>query len=312
VGRKHAYTGVELPVTMGHEFSGTVTETGSNVKHLPIGQDVTVNPTLDDRFHGLDPCASCQVEKYNICTGNATYGLSAPGGGFSDEIVVNAISCIPLPTGVSLKVAALVEPLSVAWHCIDVSGFKAGQAAFIAGAGPIGLAILILLRVIGASKIVVGEVLPSRMEQARNFGADAVINPLEKTLEGGDPILAAVLDLTGEGVHVAFDATGLQSTLDQAIACTRAGGTIFNVAIHEKPLLLNLNDLATKEKKLAAGICYTIKDFEAVVALLGEKKIDAEKMITSVVPLSKVVDGGFGELINNKAAHVKILIQPGA
>jgi (R,R)-butanediol dehydrogenase/meso-butanediol dehydrogenase/diacetyl reductase len=172
-----------------------------------------------------------------------------------------------------------------------------------------------MLRVKGASKIIMTEVTQSRMAQARKFGADAVINPLEKKDDQGHPqpdlVLAAVADLTEDGVDVAFDATGMQSTLDLCIAATRAGGVVFNVAIHEKPLQINLNDLVKQEKTLTGGICYQNKDFEAVLQILAEGRFDAEDMITSIVPLSDVVDGGFGELINNKPAHVKILIKPG-
>jgi len=269
----------------------------------------------DERHLGLESCSACKRGGFNICDHTASYGLSAEGGGFSEQSVVKAISCIELPDSVSLKVGALAEPLAVAWHCIRISGFQQGQTALVLGAGPIGLAILILLKVWGAEKTIISEVTRSRIAQARKFGADVVVNPLEpfsgnRSDDITDPVVAASRDLTGDGVDVAFDATGMQSTLDAAIASVRPGGTIFNVAIHEKPLLLNLNLLAQKEKSLKAGICYTSEDFHAVLKVLAEGKIPAEDLITSVVPLSSVLEGGFMELINNKSEHVKILIQP--
>lgn len=306
-GETNEFSGACLPVTMGHEISGTVVEIGKSVQGLRVGQNVTVNPAMDERHHGLDSCSMCDQGKHNICARSTSYGLSAPGGGFSEEIVVKELNCIAVPDNVSLKVAALTEPLAVAWHCIETSGFQKGQTALVAGAGPIGLAILLLLKTLGASRVIVTEVTASRTEQAKDFGADAVINPLQVNQES---IVAHTEKLCGDGVDVAFDATGLQSTLDLCIAVTKAGGTIFNVAIHEKPLLINPNDLAKKEKNFTGGICYNNKDFEAVLKILGEGKIPAEKLITSVVPLSNIVKGGFEELINNKAAHVKILIQP--
>ncbi|KAH7129757.1 chaperonin 10-like protein [Dactylonectria estremocensis] len=314
-GETMKYTGLSLPVTMGHELSGTVIEVGSAVTSLALGQDVAVNPAVDHRQYGAEPCGPCKTGRYNTCDAMSIYGLSAPGGGFCEEIVVNALNCLALPDGVSLKVGALAEPLSVAHHCAELSGFRPGQTALICGAGPIGLAVAVMLRVIGAAKIIVTEVTESRMAQARKFGVDAVINPLDRRDDQGhphnDPVLAAVAKLTEDGVDVAFDATGMQSTLDLCIAATKAGGVVFNVAIHERPLQINLNDLVKQEKKLMGGICYTNKDFEAVLRILAERRFNAEEMITSVVPLSNVVDGGFGELMNNKAAHVKILIQPG-
>jgi (R,R)-butanediol dehydrogenase/meso-butanediol dehydrogenase/diacetyl reductase len=294
-------------------MSGTVIEAGSKVKDFANGDQVCVNPSLDDRHFGLETCSACSQGKINLCKRWATYGLNAPGGGFSSEIVVKAINCMTLPEGVDLKLGALAEPLAVAWHSIRTSEFKPGQNALILGAGPIGLAILILLRSWGANKIAITEVTEQRSLQARAFGADAVINPLQKTANGDEnPVLAGIRELMGDGVDVAYDATGLQSTLDTAIAAVKPGGTIFNVAIHEKPLSLNLNDIACMEKKLLGGICYTREDFEGVLKVMAKESSLLQQMITAVVPLENIVDGGFQELIRNKAKHVKILIQPTA
>lgn len=270
---------------------------------------------MDERHYGMDPCNNCQGGKFNICKRFSSYGLSAPGGGFSDQIIVNPLNCIPLPDSVDLQTGALAEPLAVAWHCIRTSGFQTGQTALILGAGPIGLAILLLLKVWEAKKIVISEPTATRAEMARRFGVDVVVNPLKKLdheRNDGiiDPVVAAAHDISNDGIDVAFDATGLQSTLDTAIASVRPGGTIFNVAIHEKPLLLNLNSLAVTEKTLTAGMGYTNEDFEAVINALASGKIDAKQMITSIIPLGDIVQKGFLELINNKAEHVKILIQP--
>jgi (R,R)-butanediol dehydrogenase / meso-butanediol dehydrogenase / diacetyl reductase len=271
---------------------------------------------LDDRSYDEPPCFACRIGKPNICKRFATYGLSAWGGGFSSEIVVKDFNCFALPSSVSLEVGALTEPLAVAWHCIRESGFQKGQSALVLGAGPIGLALLLLLRVWDASKIFITEVTEARQLQAQKFGADVVINPLQKAPESGtghkapDVVVQAIKEVCEDGVDVAFDATGLQSTLDTALAATRPGGTIYNVAIHEKPLLFNPNDIGFLEKKFLGGICYLKEDFEAVINAMGEGKIPFENMITSVVPLSNAIEGGFMELMRNKSKHVKILIKP--
>ncbi|KAL3459055.1 chaperonin 10-like protein [Aspergillus heterothallicus] len=318
-GTVNPHTGVSLPVTLGHEFSGTICAVGANVRHLNVGQRVVISPAYDHRHHhhhhhGSSAfCEPCKSGKFNICDASATIGLNAPGGGFSDRTIVKAMNCIPLPETVSLKAAALIEPLAIGRHSIVAAGFRAGQSALVCGAGPIGLAILQLLRVMGASKVIVTEILESRIAQARRFGADAVINPLSSSSAAGG--LGVVEDTVrqvagGGGVDVALDATGLQSTLDLCIASAKPGGVIFNVAIHKKALSLNLNDLAMKEKKLTGGISYLREDFEYVIGLLAEHRLDAEQMVTSVVPLSRVVEGAFDELVHNSGAHIKILIRP--
>ncbi|KAL3450245.1 chaperonin 10-like protein [Aspergillus insuetus] len=320
-GEIHPHTGISLPVIMGHEMSGTILALGADVHsrspNLRPGQKVVVNPLLADGQlnNNATPCISCVSGRPNTCRRASYYGLSAAGGGFAQEIAVDAANLVPVPDNVSLKVAALAEPLAVACHMIERSGFAAGDNVLILGAGPIGLALLILLRSKGAGKILMSEVSMLRIEQARRLGADAVIDPTQESEagseSGSDPVLAAVHKVTEEGVDIAFDASGLQATLDTAIASVRPGGTIFNVAIHEKPLSLNLNSLSLAEKRLTGGICYLRRDFEEVLALLSSGRLPAEEMITSVVPLSAIVQGGFQELIVNKTKHVKILIQPG-
>jgi (R,R)-butanediol dehydrogenase/meso-butanediol dehydrogenase/diacetyl reductase len=311
LGQTNPHTGIGLPVVMGHEMSGTIVEVGSNVTGLSIGQKVAINPSMDDRHHGKEDCSVCQSERRNLCKSWACYGLSAHGG-FADEIVVKPFSCIPVPDGVSLKAAALAEPLAVASHMIRISGFKHGQDVVILGAGPIGLALLLLLRP-KARKIIISEVTESRSRQAERFGADLVVNPLAKTSDGagsGNLVMDAVHDIMGDGADIAFDATGIQSTLDTALLVVKPGGVVFNVAIHENPLLINPNSFSLREVKLMGGICYTNEDFEDVLQTLATGKMAAEDMITSIVRLEEAVQGGFLELINNKANHVKLLIQP--
>lgn len=317
-GSKHPNTGAELPVTMGHEMSGTILEVGTNVQTLRKGQNVCVNPCITDASYGQPPCKYCKIGKSNICTSLASYGMSASGGGFADEIVVKAQNCLVLPDGVSLELGALAEPLSVGWHSVRLSGIIPGQTALIQGAGPIGLAILVLLKTHGVDKVVMTEVTEQRTHQAYKFGATLVVNPLSRcqvSLKAGkseDMVTRAVHDLLGEGVDVTYDAVGLQSTLDTALRATKPGGTIFNVAIHEKPLLLNLNDIARAETKLMGGICQTNEDVQHVLEVMASGKVALEEFITSVVPLDDIVQRGFHELIHHKENHIKILVKPGA
>ena len=229
--------------------------------------------------------------------------VNSPNGGFAEEMVVKPFALVPLPDSVSLKLAALAEPLAVAAHMIRMSGFQKGQDAVVFGAGPIGTALTFLLKDSGAKSVVVSEVAAGRILQAKQAGADRVVNPTEES------IVNAVHELVGSGADVAFDACGLQATLDGAIASVKSGGIIFNVALHEQPLQLNLNLLTIPEKKLMAGNGYTAEDFDRVIRVLSERGEEIEKFITGIVPLEKAVEGGFEEVVNNKAVHNKILVE---
>lgn len=297
------YTGARLPQIMGHEMSGTVVELGDNVHGFELGQRVTVNAAIDDRHHGLDLCDFCSEGRYNVCDRIHFYGVNSPHGGFAEEIVVRKFALVPLPDDVGLRVAALAEPLAVAAHMIRISGFQEGQDAVVFGAGPIGTALTFLLKDSGARQVIVSEVADARISMAKVAGADHVANPAK------EKVVDTVRSLTGSGADVAFDACGLQDTLDAAIASVKTGGTIFNVALHEKPLQLNLNQLTMAEKKLMAGNAYTAEDFDRVVKLLSKRGGEIERFITAVVPLEDAVRGGFEEIVRNKARHNKILVQ---
>lgn len=203
---------------------------------------------------------------------------------------------------------------------IRISGFQAGQNVLVLGTGPIGCALILLLRAKGAGVIVASEIAESRSAQAKIFGADMVVNPLasisphdsptEATFGNKqNPVFSAVRSTMGSGAHVSFDACGSQSTLDTAIECTKPGGTIFNVAIHDKALKLDLNSLVVGEKHLTGGNAYTPQDFEEVMRLLGKEAEMVERLVTAVVPLGEAIDRGFGELVGNAAGHINILVQ---
>lgn len=293
---------------MGHEFCGTVIELGQNVRGFQVGDRCAVNPAMSDLHFDAPECEQCLDGKQNLCPKVSFYGLSQGGGGFAEQIVVKPVALIKLPDNVSLKLAGLAEPLAVAAHMVRISGFQSGQNALVLGAGPIGCALTLLLKAKGAKKIMVSEVAASRAAQAKAFGADLVVNPLAKE-DGGNPVLNAVRDTMESGAHVSFDACGLQTTLDTAIECTMPGGMVFNVAIHDKALQINLNTLVMGEKRLMGGICYTKEDFEEAVHVLSTRGEEAARLISSVVPLKDAIKGGFHELIDNTASHVKILIK---
>jgi threonine dehydrogenase-like Zn-dependent dehydrogenase len=182
------------------------------------------------------------------------------GGGLSDFIVVPSGSAIPLPAEVSMEVGALVEPLAVAWHAVKISPFRPGDSVLVVGGGPIGLAVIQTLRAKGAGKIIAAEVSPRRKEFATQFGADHVLDPTKTD------IVESVKKLCdGQGVHVAFDAAGVQTGLNSAILALRARGTLVNIAVWEKTATVVPNDLAFKERKYMGIATYVAGDFEEVL-----------------------------------------------
>nr|POE46980.1 (r,r)-butanediol dehydrogenase [Quercus suber] len=297
----HPLTGETVPLTLGHEFSGVIEELGDGVDaKFRVSDRVCVQPILYD-----GSCGSCQEGLINCCDKNGFLGLSGWGGGLSEHIVVPEYAVHQLPDNVPLDVAALVEPLSVGWHAVDVSPFVPTDSVLVLGGGPIGLAIIQALRARNAHQIIVSELSSIRKQYAKEFGAHVVLDPTK------DDIVARCKELTGgRGVHVCFDAAGVQAGLDAAILALRARGTHVNVAIWEKPCTLSPNDLVFREKRYLGVATFVKSDFREVIQAISDGRLDmCRKMITRRIGLDEVEKEGFQGLIRDKDSQVKIIVR---
>ena len=237
-GHPHPITNEVSPLTLGHEFSGIVEEVGEGVNGVKPGDRVCVQPTIYD-----GSCRACKRGLVNCCDKNGFVGLSGWHGGLCDHMVVPESCVKKLPDNVSLEVGALIEPLAVGWHAVDVSPWKEGDSALVLGGGPIGLSVVQALIGRGCKNIIVSEVSGKRREFAKQFGAHHTIDPTK-----GD-VVQMVEDLTdGEGADVGFDAAGVQVAVDTALKAIKARGTLVNIAIWEKRASLNMNDVVFRER----------------------------------------------------------------
>ncbi|KAH6642112.1 chaperonin 10-like protein [Boeremia exigua] len=298
----HPLTHDSIPITLGHEFSGVITELGPDVTAFTLGQHCVVQPTLS-----CTTCPPCLAGAENVCHGGGFIGLSGGGGGLSDHVVVAASAIVPLPTTIPLDVGALVEPLAVAWHAVAAAPVTPDSTALVLGGGPIGLAIVQCLRAQGVRSIVLSEPSGARQRFARALGAHHVLDP-----RGADVVAETrALSGGGGGADVVFDCAGVAASLDAACKAVRARGTIVNVAIWEKPVPWSPNSLVWNEARFTAVLGYRRADFEAVVDGLTKGTLKPEAMITSKIALDDLVKEGFEKLIHDKENHVKILVDMG-
>jgi threonine dehydrogenase-like Zn-dependent dehydrogenase len=221
----HAFTGATLPITLGHEFCGRISQApkGSDLK---VGQAVMVDPRLFCRS-----CQPCSAKATHACDKWGFLGLSGGGGGFSEAVAVDSRLCHPIPESM-LENAALIEPLTVAWHALKVSGFKTfkGKTALIVGGGPVGIALIFVLRTWGVDKVFVSEPTVARRKQNEEF-ADVVFNPI--TQKVGDECRSLT---DGKGVDIVFDAAGIAVGLADGMDALGQGGIYVNVASWETPV----------------------------------------------------------------------------
>ncbi|KAF2724817.1 GroES-like protein [Polychaeton citri CBS 116435] len=297
----HPITKEKLPVGMGHEFSGIVREVGKGVTGISVGQKVAIQPTIY-----CSECGACKADAENACPNGGFIGLSGGGGGLSEDVVVPAVACVPVPDHVKLDIAALVEPLAVAWHAVAASPVaqEPNQQCLVLGGGPIGLAVVQVLLAKGAKKVIMSEVAAKRQQLAKQFGAHHVLDP--RTFD----LVAVSRELCGgmQGPDVVFDCAGVPASLKTACQAVKSRGTVINVAIWKQEVPFNPNWLVMKEARLGAVLGYQRRDFEGVIDAISKGLIKPERMITSKIPLGRVVEDGIKALIKNKDRHVKILV----
>jgi (R,R)-butanediol dehydrogenase/meso-butanediol dehydrogenase/diacetyl reductase len=297
-GHPHPLTHEEGSVTMGHEFSGTISALGEGITDLTLDERVVVEP-----YFVCGECAPCKAGRYNLCTKMGFIGLAGGGGGLSEQIVVDRRWVHPVGS-IPLDEAALIEPLSVGHHAFVRSGAKAGDVAFVGGAGPIGLLLSAVLKAEGLT-VIVSELSEARKAKAESTGvADYVLDPSK------DDIAARVLELTGGlGADVCFECSSVNAVLDQLLATVKPGGVVVIVSIWSKPATIDMQAIVLKEIDLRGTIAYC-NDHPATIKLVQEGKVILAPFITAMIPLDRLVTDGFDELIHHNETAVKILVHP--
>jgi (R,R)-butanediol dehydrogenase/meso-butanediol dehydrogenase/diacetyl reductase len=317
-------SGKKLPLVLGHEFSGVVEKVGEGVKDLKVGDHVVVDATghCETRQHyykeqlneaNSHKCQSCELGYTNTCSDLNFLGLGVDNGGLATYTKYTQRNVHKVDSSIPLDVAALIEPLSVVWHAVELAGFEEGDDGLVIGAGPIGLATLLVLQAKGASKVVVSDPAKARREQAVTLGATG-FDPTDYASTEEAIAKLRTLGLKGEGFAASFDCSGIQQTYTTSIQAIRAHGVACNVAIWpHKSVKHYVMDNTLYEKKSVGSLGYQGKDFEGVIRALEAGKIDVEKvktLITAKVGLKNGVQDGFLELINHKDKNIKILISP--
>ena len=295
---EHPLSKKKVPLILGHEFAGVVTEVGEGVTHVSVGDKVAVEPNL---YCG--ECIYCRRGDYNLCKlSNAGFLGLSDDGGFAEYVVADAKHFYKLPDNMSLEEGALVEPTAVAYHAVKRSGLKLGDTVAIFGAGPIGQLVLLCANAAGAAKTIVVDVSKERLAKAKELGATVVINPAEENAE------EKIFSLAPDGVDVAFEAAGAQPTFTTALSVLKKKGTLLVVAGFSKDVTMNTNPLLFNETNIRFTLAYA-NEFPTVIDLISQGKLDVTKVITKKIKLDNLVKDGI-ELLSVDKSQSKILVSP--
>ncbi|CAD7340686.1 MULTISPECIES: zinc-dependent alcohol dehydrogenase [unclassified Sphingobium] len=260
------------PLPIGHEFAGIVEKVGEQVSGIRPGQRCAVNPDA-----GL-------------------IGGGGPAGAFAPFILIpdaraGADIC-PIPDSLPLEKAALAEPLSVGLHGVNIGRVQPGEKVVILGAGPIGLCTIICLRHRGVEDILVADLSDARLERARQLGAAVMVNPSR------EPLVEAVGKAhgTGErfgmpyvGSDVIIDAAGAQPPLAELLDVAKFRARIVIVALHKKPMPINLWKMMANEFSISGSIATDREDeFNECLQMLASGDVNIGPLISHRVDFAQL------------------------
>lgn len=229
------------PQILGHEPVAEVLAVGKQATGLHLGQRVTIEPAIV-----CGRCEFCLDGQPNNCVRSRFMGGPEQPGLFRECALAPAVNVIPVPDSLSLVQAALIEPLAVILHVMELTPIRPGDTVAVLGAGSIGMLCAAAARLRGASWIIAADKVEHRLELARKMGADAVVRM------AGESVRDAVMDHTkGRGVDVVLDAAGAVETINAGIAIARRAGWFTLVGLPgEMQLDIDLHTAMAKELKL--------------------------------------------------------------
>ncbi|MGV8106786.1 MAG: zinc-dependent alcohol dehydrogenase family protein [Nitrososphaerota archaeon] len=294
---KHIYEGSapsSVPVILGHEYSGTITDKGSRDNKFKIGDKVAIDPNIQ-----CGNCKYCRIGNVNFCENLKALGVTRDGG-FAEYSIVPVSQAYILPNDFDLNHAVFAEPLSCCLRGIEHAAISSGNSVVIIGGGPIGLLMVQLVKNAGASRIILIEPDQQKQKLGVDLGADYCLSSVEENIS------EKINELTNSQVDVVIECVGNKDTVDQAIKLAGKGGkvVIFGLAPNDQYVTLNLQYLFHKELKIFNSFLnpFTIKP---AIDLLIHKRINVQKLITKKVFL-KNINEIFQE--NDFAHDIKVLI----
>lgn len=262
------------PLVVGHEFAGVI-EGGP--RH---GVRVAVDPALP-----CLRCRTCRSGYRNLCPSVKFAGHGDCDGGLREYLAWPAWALHPLPDSIDDATGALLEPLGVALHTLDLGHVRIGASAVVVGAGPIGLLLVAALRAAGVDRIAVIEPLAHRRRLAADLGADVVVDP-----GGVDDMAAALFEVTAGGADVVFEMAGSEDAVSSAIWAARPGGRVVLCGIPDDDRTV-LPAGAARRKGLTLALVRRMNDaYPRAVALVDRGVIDLSHIVTHRFPLARVAE----------------------
>ncbi|HZP29172.1 MAG TPA: alcohol dehydrogenase catalytic domain-containing protein [Acidimicrobiia bacterium] len=281
----------------GHEYSGTVVAVGPGVTRWRVGDAVVGGPAPR-----CGTCEYCLAGRPQLCTERAPTGEGVhTDGAFAEYVRAPESAILRIPDGVSMRAAALAEPLAVALHGLTRGGVRAGHRLLVTGAGPIGALSVAAARARGVTDVVVSEPHPRRRALAERLGARAV----EPESLVAPPSPNSVVD---EPFDVALECSGHPAAMEAALAQLRRAGTLVLVGAGIRRPRFDNNRILLNELTITGSFVYDVDGFERALELLASPDFPTDALIEADdVPLDGIVGALHGLAGGTLAAKVMIV-----
>ncbi|MBI4790928.1 MAG: alcohol dehydrogenase catalytic domain-containing protein [Chloroflexi bacterium] len=281
---------VTRPLVLGHEFAGVV-ESGAL-----RGQRVAVDPSIP-----CDHCELCRAGNPNLCEEQRFAGHGLEDGAFREYFAWDSRCLFPLPDELTDEDGAMLEPLGVAIHSVDLAHLRPGMTVGVFGCGPIGLLIAQVAFVAGAARVMATEALAHRLDAAQAIGAEGF------RAESGEEAQQVLSATDGRGVDIAFEVAGDQTAVDVAMTTTKPGGYVILVGVPSDDRTAFTASVA-RRKGLTIKLVRRMKHtFPRAIDLVTRGLVDVRSLVTHRFPLAQA---GEAFAIAERREGIKVIVRP--
>ncbi len=270
---------VKPPFIPGHEFLGTIVELGKNVAGFSLGERI-----IADQILPCGECRFCTSGRYWMCQPHNIFGFqSENNGGMAEYVRYPKHSVVhKVPAKISLEAALLIEPYGCSKHCVDRGNVQCDDVVVLSGAGTLGLGMVTYLRMKNPAKLIVLDMIDSRLEKAKEFGADLVMNP------GKEDVVAKVMELTdGYGCDVYIEATGHPSSVIQGMNMIRKLGRFVEFSVFSQPTTLDWSIIGDRKELDVLGSHLSPYCYPFVIENIANGKLKTDGVTSSFFPIEQ-------------------------
>jgi erythritol/L-threitol dehydrogenase len=289
---------VKPPFIPGHEFFGTIVEKGFNVNDFQIGDRITA-----DQIVPCGVCRFCRRGQYWMCQPHAIFGFQeANNGGMAEYVRYPKNSVLhKVPKNMKLTEALLIEPYGCAKHAVERAQIGCEDIVVISGAGTLGLGMVTYARMKNPAKLIVLDLIDNRLEKAKEFGADMVMNP------GKEDVVKRISELTdGYGCDIYIEATGHPSSVIQGLAMIRKLGRFVEFSVFGTPTLADWSIIGDRKELDILGSHLSPYCYPFVIENIANGNLKTEGVVTRTYPIEKWEEAF--ECATGKYGDIKVAI----